>query len=99
MSEVILDLVRTEDGRPVQPGDLIVLHVDRPDVECPYGWTKHAATGASGTFFWRIAVVNESTRIVLARPGPEPFKVDSMALWQRVDGPPTGPAVRLLGGY
>lgn len=78
---VILSLVRTEDGRPVSPGDLIVLHVDRQDVVPPVGWTRNAAKGAHGTFYWRIADVNEPTQIVLSAPGP--FTADCMSLYAR----------------
>jgi hypothetical protein len=81
MSEVVFNLYKTEDGRPVEAGDLMVLHVDRQDVVAPFGWTRHAAVNASGVFFWRIAQVNEPIQFVLTSPSPEPFKVDAMALW------------------
>lgn len=81
MNQVVLTIKRTDDGRPVQPGDLLVLHVPRKDVVAPNGWTANAARGAAGQFFWKLVHAADPSSITLWSPSPEPFQVDSMALW------------------
>lgn len=88
-------LTDTVTRDPLNAGDLVVVHVDRKGVVCPTGWTRNAAQGATGEFFWRFLDGEETTVHLVALDGLS-FTVDTMALrarpvflggpWARPDG-------------